>query len=146
MLGKTFEHTIRFHHAQTPTGQDVWLPLIEAVLIQGSGNRVSLPLMFDTGASVTTLRDDLYHLLGVQSWDAGQPLYVDTGGGPRPVRAYQYQSTLEIFGTRLQCPINLQQMPHHPLYLGLLGREQVFEAFGFGFWEKTHELYVTLNP
>lgn len=34
----------------------------------------------------------------------------------------------------------------HPLYNGLLGRDTVFERFGFGFWESSHELYVTARP
>jgi hypothetical protein len=28
---------------------------------------------------------------------------------------------------------------------GVFGRE-CFKSFGFGFWEKSHELYVTVKP
>jgi hypothetical protein len=37
-------------------------------------------------------------------------------------------------------------MPPNPLFHGLLGRETVFNEFGFGFWESTHELFVTTSP
>jgi hypothetical protein len=146
MPDKTFDHTIRFHQVQTGTGQSVWLPLVMVHLVQPDGNRVGLPLMFDTGASVTTLRHDLYPLLGVPSWDSGQPQESLTAGGENPVMSYRYEVTLEFLGRVVRCPIHLQVLPRHPLYLGLFGREQVFEEFGFGFWERTHELYVTLNP
>ncbi len=145
MPDKPFEHTIRFYEAQTPNGP-AWLPIITATLVQPGGNRVDLPLMFDTGASVTTLRHDLYSLLGVPSWDSGQPLDSLTAGSDAPVPCYRYQATFEFLGKTVQCPVHLQKMPAHPLWLGLFGREQIFKEFGFGFWESTHELYVSLNP
>ena len=146
MLDKTFEHTVRFYPVQTNTRVTVWLPLVTISLIQPDGNRVSLPLLFDTGASFTTLRHDLYPLLGVPSWDVGEPQQILTAGGVNPVQAYRFQVTLEFFGKIVQCPLQLQILPQNPLYVGLFGREQMFQEFGFGFWEKTHDLYVTLNP
>lgn len=146
MDSKGFEHSIRFFRGQTSSGAVVWLPIITVNLVRPSGSRVALPLLFDTGASTTTLRHDLYPLLGLTSWDSGDPQDVSTAGGANPVRAYRYQVTLELLGKVIQCPVNLQILPRNPLYMGLFGREQVFHEFGFGFWEKTHELYVTLNP
>ncbi len=146
MPHKTFEQIISFHNVQTNTGATIWLPLITVNIVEPSGNRISLPLLFDTGASTTTLRHDLYPLLGLSSWDSGIPQSTLTAGGANPVPAYRYQATLEILGKAIQCPVHLQILPQNPLYLGLLGREQIFEEFGFGFWEKTHELYLTLNP
>lgn len=145
MPDRSFEHTIRFYEIQTPNGL-VALPLVTITLIQPNGTRVALPLMFDTGASVTTLRDDLYPLLGVTSWDSGVPLQSETAGGVAPVPCYQYQATLELFGKTVNCPVNLMQLPRNPLYVGLFGRAQIFDAFGFGFWESNRELYVTLTP
>jgi hypothetical protein len=146
MVNKSFEHTIRFYQAKTASGGSVWLPLISITLIQPSGSRVDLPLLFDTGASCTTLRHDLYPLLGLQSWDSGQAQAVSTAGGANPVQAYQYQATLEFLGKVIQCPVNLQILPLNPLYVGLFGRDQIFQEFGFGFWESTQELHVTLTP
>lgn len=145
MPDKTFEHVVRFYRVQTNAG-DVWLPLVTVTLIQAGGNRVGLPLLFDTGASVTTLRHELYPLLGVASWDSGALEPTLTAGGANPVPAYRYQATLEFLGRAVECPVKLQVLPQNPLYVGLLGREVFFESFGFGFWEKTRELYVTLNP
>lgn len=121
------------------------IPLITVALIQPNGSRVDLPLIFDTGASVTTLRDDLYPLLGVSSWDSGQLIQTGTAGGQ--VTGYRYQATLELFGKRVTCSVDLlQQLPKSPLWVGLFGRAQMFEQFGFGFWESARELYVTLAP
>ena len=145
MPDHSFEHTIRFYEVPTPKGP-VAFPLITITLVQPSGTRVDLPLMFDTGASVTTLRDDLYPLLGVSSWDSGVLLQSETAGGVAPVPCYQYHANLELFGKAVNCPVHLMQLPRNPLYVGLFGRAQIFDAFGFGFWESTRELYVTLTP
>jgi len=146
MPDKTFEHSVQFYQIQTNGAETIWLPLITVNLIQPSGSRIGLPLLFDTGASVTTLRHDLYPLLGVPSWDSGVPIQTLTAGGADPVQAYRYQATLEFLGKVVQCPVNLQVLPQNPLYVGLFGRDQIFQEFGFGFWERSHELYVTLNP
>jgi hypothetical protein len=145
MPDRSFEHTVTFHQVQTPNGVVV-LPLLTITLIQPNGSRISLPLMFDTGASVTTLRDDLYPLLGVPSWDSGVPFQSETAGGMAAVTGYRYQATLELFGKAVTCPVNLMQLPRNPLYVGLFGRAQIFDQFGFGFWESTREIHVTLNP
>jgi hypothetical protein len=114
-------------------------------LIQPNGNRIDLPLIFDTGASVTTLRHDLYYLLGVPSWDSGQSVGTQTAAGG--VTVYEYTATLEFFGKSVTCPVHLaDRFPANPLYLGLFGRATIFEQFGFGFWENAHELYVTTAP
>lgn len=141
----SFEHTVKFHEVQKADGGIIAIPIISVTLIQPDGNRVDLPLIFDTGASTTTLRDDLYPLLGVPAWDAGEPVQTGTAGGD--VTAYRYHATLELFGRSVACPVHLlQTIPKNPLYLGLFGREQIFEQFGFGFWEGAREMYITLNP
>jgi hypothetical protein len=122
-------------------------PIITVTLVQGNGNRVSLPLLFDTGASVTSLRRDLYTLLGLASWDAGKKIQSATAGGDAPADSYRYDGIiLEVFGKLLSCPVHLIQMPQNPLFVGLLGRETIFQEFGFGFWESTKELHVTSTP
>ena len=143
MLSKNFEHTVRFYEHRA-NGNSTWLPLVNVTLITPTDNRISLSLLFDTGASVTTLRADLYQMLGLQSWDQGHRVCTATGGGT--VAAYIYTTTLEVFGKTIQCPIQLLQLPNHPLFSGLLGRDIVFKEFGFGFWENVNELYVTTNP
>jgi hypothetical protein len=142
MPDKSFEHVIPFQQFQTPQGP-VWLPLVTVTLLQPGGQRVDLPLVFDTGASTTTLRHDLFPLLGLADWNVGQAGYAGTAGGQ--AQFYQYPATLEFLGRQVNCPVNLMQLPPGP-YLGLFGREQLFNYFGFGFWESAHEIYVTLNP
>jgi len=142
---KNFDRTVKFYEGKSQNGTSVWLPLVDVTLMTPSNSRISLSLLFDTGASVTTLRADLYPLLGLRSWDEGLQVKTGTGGGE--VDAYQYTATIEVFGKTIQCPIQLlPTLPNHPLFSGLLGRDTVFNEFGFGFWESTHELFVTDTP
>ena len=92
------------------------------------------------------MRHELYPLLGLPSWDVGQPIDAGTAGGQNAVRGYRYDVTIEFLGRIIQCPINLLELPANPCFVGLFGRDQVFQEFGFGYWENAHELYVTLNP
>jgi predicted aspartyl protease len=146
MPTKDFEQMIQFYEVQpAPNEPSIWLPLVYVTLITQANSRINLPLLFDTGADFTTLRADLYSLLGLQSWDQGQSVQTGTGGGVTTV--YQYTATIEVFGKIITCPIHLNdQLPFNALFVGLLGRNTVFNEFGFGFWERTHELYVTGNP
>ncbi len=146
MQTKQFDHTIRFSEVRTNTGETISFPIVMIDLIQNGGNRVTLPLLFDTGASITTLRHELYPLLDLPSWDVGQPAWAQTAGGQNPVRAYRYEVTIEFLGKTIQCPVNLQELPPNDLFVGLFGRDQVFHEFGFGYWENVQELYVTVNP
>lgn len=147
MPAKSFEHTIPFYSVTDPVSQQtVSIPLVSVQFIRPNGNRVTLPLIFDTGASTVTLRNDFFWLFNVPSWTSGTPLSVNTAGNQRPVAAYQYSGRLEFLGKTVNCPINLQELPPNPLWAGLFGREAVFREFGFAFWESTRELYVTLRP
>lgn len=145
MPTKSFERVVRFFECEDSNGRSIRLPLVDVTLITPANSRVSLSLLFDTGASVTTLRADLYPLLGLQSWDQGQRVATDTAASARAV-AYRYTTTLEIFGKSIVCPIQLMQMPSNPMFTGLLGRDTVFKEFGFGFWESANEIYVTASP
>lgn len=145
MPDKSFERTIPFHRVTTNAGT-VTLPLVTTTLIGAGGTRYTLPLMFDTGASVTTFRKDLYPLLGLSDWNVGQEVETHTAGGDQPVKVYAYQATLEVLGKTIDSTVHLANLPHNPLYVGLLGRQDVFEQFGFGFWEATAELFVTVSP
>lgn len=143
MISKDFEQAIKFH--QIPhNGNIIYLPIVEVSLIHPNGTKKNIGLLFDTGASTTSLSANLYPLLGLNSWDQGLPVNVTTASSV--ITAYRYQATMEIFGKIINCPVDLLQLPHNPLYQGLLGRNIIFEEFGFGFWESTHELYVTANP
>lgn len=143
MPTKAFEQAISFYRVP---GKSVSFPLVTVNLLQPGGNRISLPLLFDTGASSMVLRHDLYPILGLTSWDCGDPVLVDTAGSVGPVTAYKYQGTIEFLGVIVDCPILLQQLPPNPLWMGLFGRDQIFNRFGFGFWESSQELLITTNP
>jgi len=147
MFTKEFENSIQFYHITDSTGNASSLPLVNINLIQPGGKKFPLSMIFDTGASVTVLRDDLYLLLGLSSWDVGTLDQAATAGGVDPVDFYRYDGiTLEVFGKVLSCPVNLMKIPPNPLYHGLLGRDTIFQEFGFGFWERAQELYVNPNP
>lgn len=146
MPTKDFElPPLRFYEYRIPNGTSIWLPIVKIALITSTNQSLELSLLFDTGADFTTLRADLYPVLGLQSWDQGQRVETATAGGSTYV--YQYDVSLEIFGKTIQCPIHLSnKLLPHPIFSGLLGREKIFNEFGFGFWEREHELYVTANP
>lgn len=145
MVTKTFGNTIHFHE-QNVNGRIISLPLVQVNIIKPNGNSFALSLLFDTGASTTTLRAEYFSLLGLNAWDEGLSIPVSGVGSGVPINHYQYPATLELFGKRIDCPINLAQMPRHPLFAGLLGRDTIFEEFGFGFWESARELYISENP
>lgn len=145
MPTKDFERTFQFRQVQKPDGNSIWLPLVEVILITSTNSRVTLSLFFDTGATTTTLSKVYYPLLGLSRWNEGPRVRVGTGKGGTYM--YRYNITLEIWGKTIEdCPILLAPFEPNSLFGGLLGRELVFEQFGFGFWESAHELYVTMNP
>ena len=143
MIDKVFEQILPFRAVQTTTGPKA-LPIITVQLIRGEGKRVTIRMLFDTGASTTVLRRDFAHLLGAKSWTDGEPVSVATAGGTRT--AYKFIARLEVLGKAIECPVHLMDLPDNPFYMGLLGREVVFEHFGFGFWESDRQLLVTVNP
>lgn len=145
MPDKSFEQSIDFYQVATPTGP-VWLPLVEVDLVRANGSKVRLPLLFDTGASTMTLRHDLYPLLGLTAWDSGTPVDTLTAGDTAPVVVYRYDATFEFLGKTINCPVQLARLPSNPLYVGLFGRDQMFNHFGFGFWETPHLLFATVSP
>jgi len=145
MLSKNFERSLRFYEEKNQDGTSIWLPLVTVNLETANNKVFPLSLLFDTGASITALRANLYPLLGLQSWNEGQRIQTNTAGGQMDV--YQYTAIIEIFEKRIKCPIILlDTLPEDSLYHGLLGRDIIFNEFGFGFWESTHELLITGNP
>lgn len=144
MPSKDFERTVQFRKCKDHNGSLAWLPLVEIILITSRNTRVTLPLLFDTGATATTLCKDLHPMLGLQSWDEGLEVKAVSSNGL--TKAYRYSAELEVFGVPIKSPIHLMDIPSTPLYCGLLGRDTVFDNFGFGFWESTHELFITTNP
>jgi len=143
MISKDFDQSIKFYEIHQ-SGKSEWVPIVEVALLVFGGRRITLPLLFDTGASITSLRADLFPILGLQSWDQGEQINTATANGIATV--YKYTATFEVFGKIINCPVILCQLPQNPLFCGLLGRDTIFNEFGFGFWESTHELYVTTNP
>ena len=146
MVHKVFEQVLRFRRMLTPSGP-IWLPIVDVDLIYGQAERIVVPMIFDTGA-VTTILDASYApFLGAETWTEGEPVPVDTAGSAESVQAYRFIACLEVLGrTFADCPVWLMQLPPNDFWRGLLGRQVIFEHFGFGFWESTHELLVTANP
>ncbi|MFZ5451314.1 MAG: aspartyl protease family protein [Thermodesulfobacteriota bacterium] len=143
MIFKNFENTIRF--IQGPQQDAPWFPIVQVTLITPQGKRIDLPLLFDTGANITTLSHQLYQMFGLQSWNQGTPVTIGTAGGLKT--AYRYTVSFELFNKVIDTPILLvDTLSIHPLYCGVIGRDTFFAEFGFGFWENQHELYVTANP
>lgn len=144
MPAKNFEQPVIQFQTINQSGNILFYPIVEVSLIPSQGQPVRLPLLFDTGADYTTLMKDFYPLLGLHSWNQGRAVGTNTAGGH--VTAYEYTATLDVLGKNITCPIHLMDVRFPPLFVGLLGRNTVFNQFGFGFWESTRELYVTNNP
>jgi hypothetical protein len=132
---KSFERTILF----TEVRGRGWYPIVEVTFIKVDGRRRILPLLFDTGASVITLRPEYEWLFppGTICDD------VNTGGSNVPTYGVETAGRIEFLGQTMDCPILLLPMPPNPLWAGLFGRE-CFERFGFGYWQSAHELYATV--
>ncbi len=145
MPTKNFEQpVISFQEVQDNNGVTYSFPIVGVFLTTPQNQRIRLPLLFDTGASCTVLMASLYPLLGLQSWDQGIRRENNTANGMAV--AYEYTVALEVLGKSITCPLQLMNVTFPPLYVGLLGRHNIFNQFGFGFWESSHELLVTNNP
>jgi hypothetical protein len=108
---------------------------------------VTVPMVFDTGASMTTLRHTMYPLVGASDWADGAFTESQTAGDEALADSYQYDDVrVEVFGMEMLIPVNLMKLPPNPIFHGLFGREVAYEHFGFGFWERTRELFVTSSP
>ncbi len=143
MEAKSFEDSVQFTR-RISNGQTDWLPIVPVVLFGPTGGSICLSLLFDTGASITMLKSEFYSALGLKSWDEGDKIPVVGIGGT--TSNYQYNVKLEVFGKQINCPILLSKgLGENPLFSGLLGRDTIFNEFGFGFWESVHKLYVTKN-
>lgn len=139
MREEQFEQRIPFKGIPAAGGTD-WLPVIKA-RVEGR----KLPLLFDTGASTTMLHRDLYPVLGVNHWTDGQAIQTQAVGGNQPAHRFT-DVEIEFLGKQIRCPVHLGVLPTSAHFVGLFGRETLFEEFGFGFWESDHSLLVTLNP
>jgi len=58
MISKDFDQSIKFYEIHQ-SGKSEWVPIVEVALLVFGGRRITLPLLFDTGASITSLRADL---------------------------------------------------------------------------------------
>jgi hypothetical protein len=141
-ITKAFGHTLPF---QTPNGTQFY-PIVVVTMTGSLGRAVSVPLLFDTGASVITLRHELHSLVGARSWTKGQKGTSATAGGKKRVTYYQFHADVSFLGKTINCPVNLMRMQVNPLWMGLCGRAAFMEQYGFGFWESARELYVTTAP
>lgn len=143
MVSKAFEDVVQFSEVVTTEGL-LSYPFVTIRIIRDDGSRAAIVVLFDTGADTTTLRVELAPLLGISSLQDGQPVTIATAGGE--VTMYRFSARLEVFAKDIECPILLRDLPKHPVCQGYLGREGLFEHFGFGFWEKDRELLVTTQP
>lgn len=99
-------------------------------------------MLFDTGATDIVLRPKYTRAFPIaKKWGSVNTAGLSTPQQDIPITTSQ----IDLFGQVEDCDILLMDIPPNPLYAGLLGR-RVFKAFGFGFWERVSELYVTLQP
>jgi hypothetical protein len=136
MPEKSFEITIPFHDTE-----DGAYPIIDVVFIKpNTCPRLTLSLLFDTGAEDICLHSE-------QEWAFPnlEEQLIEGVGDEKPVEGKKVRGEVEILGRIIQCDILFAKMAQKNYRQGVLGRSAL-RAFGFGFWEKSRELYVTLNP
>jgi len=137
MVTKSFDLIVPYTKDED-TG--LWYPIVEARFL-GLGTRwYRLPMLLDTGATEIVLRPDYQPL-----FPPGVEERVNAVGDKHPRKGILTRSRIEFFGLEGDCEIIFTDIPSNPLFAGLLGRN-CFLQFGFGFWEKSKELYVSLNP
>ncbi len=136
MYVKSFDRVIPFTQAE---GGE-WLPIVSVAFILSDGTEYELPLLFDTAATEITLPQEF-----AEDFPPGEPTKANVGGSKQAATGAVTSATIEFLGQRMTCPILLLDFPANPLFAGLFGRA-CFKPFGFGFWESSHELYVTLEP
>jgi len=133
-FSKTFEHIIPF----TEVYEHGWLPLVKVKFIEPD---MELSLIFDTAATTIMLRPELEEF-----FPPSQPTEVNVAARKEAAEATETRSAVEFLGTTIDCRVAFVDLGKpNPLFSGLFGRE-CFSPFGFGFWQKGHELYVTLTP
>lgn len=133
---KSFERTILL----TNVGGRSY-PIIEVIVVKPNGKRQVLPLLFDTGASCIMIRPKFHYMFPRST--STEP--VGTAGKRRPTLAKVTTGQMEFLGKAMNCRVLLLPMNSSPLWAGLFGRE-CFDQFGFGYWQSTGELHVTLTP
>ena len=133
---KSFERTILF----TNSGGRLY-PIVEVTFVKPNGKRQILPLLFDTGASEIIIRPQYYYVFPRST--STQP--IGTAGKRRASVAKVTTGQMEFLGRAMNCTVLLLPMKSNPLWAGLFGRE-CLDKFGFGYWQSTGELHVTLTP
>lgn len=133
---KTFELTIPFTELV-----GIWYPLVEVNFLTKLGAWIPINLIFDTGATNIVLlpKYEDFFPPGVEE-EIGE-----VGSAMRAHAPVTKDIKVEFLNKTITCDILIRAFPCHPYIGGLFGRES-FIPFGFGFWEHTRELYVTLKP
>jgi hypothetical protein len=135
MPAKSFETTIPF----VKIAGNGWEPVILVTFLRPRAPNLELALLFDTGADRIVLQP---------SWEDCFENLEDTtfgglGGIDQPGK--HTAGRIQLLGQIVDCDIGFTKMTERTWMQGVFGRE-CFKAFGFGFWEKSHELYVTVKP
>jgi hypothetical protein len=133
---RTFERTIPFRAVY---GRG-FLPLVVIKFFPPNVDPFILSLILDTGATQITLHSDY------SDWfPQGNPAEANVAGSADKAKGTETRSTVEVFGQTLfdRKILFLDLGDLNPTFAGLFGRD-CFSSFGFGFWESSREIYVTL--
>jgi hypothetical protein len=133
---KSFEHVIDF----IPDGK-LWQPVVSVTFLRAGALDLSFPLLFDTGASQICLSSDCEEFFPDSKLE--DCTFDGIGGASIPGKHTAGQ--IRFLGRVIDCDIGFAKMKEHSWMRGVFGRE-CFSAFGFGYWEADHRLYVTVKP
>jgi hypothetical protein len=138
MPDKSFEITIPF----VETEDDGWHPIIEVLFYTKDIVPITFPLEFDTGADTICLDMDSCEW-AFSGFDL-QPQQINGIGSKRSRPGKTTNGKISLLGRDIECEILFAKMEYKTWRQGVIGRE-CFKIFGFGFWESSRELYVTLK-
>jgi hypothetical protein len=133
---KSFERNIPFIHVQG----NYWCPIVKVAFLSPNPRRLELYLLFDTGAD---------HIVLHPEWEFAFPNLKekDYTGLSGKAKGKTVQGQIEFYGHIIGCEIGFgpKEMERRTWMAGLFGRD-CFKSFGFGFWERDRQLYVTARP
>ena len=133
---KKFEWTIPFTELDGKS-----YPIVEVKFLTQLGAWIPIPLIFDSGAEVTLLLPRY-----AENFPAGEEELIGVVGSSNAVPAPVIKGIeVDFLGQSAKRDIIIRQFPCHPFVGGLFGRD-CLKPFGFGYWEGSRELYVTLKP
>lgn len=101
-----------------------FFPAARTTILAPNGERLTLMLLLDSGATISALPKSDAAALGI-NLTVGTPINL-VGAGREPIRGWRHDLTLQIGDERISVPVALLDVDESPR---VLGREGIFDRF-----------------